>query len=78
MEVMADTRLKQIRQSLNATQEQVLRRTRSVSLSTLKNAESGKRITHGNAQQILEAINSLLVEAGRDPVTMDDLGLTLY
>ena len=78
MKTMADTTLKQLRLSLDATQEQVLRRTRSVSLSTLKNAESGKRVTHGNAQQILEALNSLLRDAGRPEVTMDDLGLTIY
>lgn len=78
MKTMADTTLKQLRASLGVTQEQVLRRTRSVSLSTLKNAESGKRVTHGNAQQILDAINELLRDAGRPPVTLDDLGLTIY
>lgn len=75
---MTDTILKQMRNSLGATQEQVLRRTRTVSLSTLKNAESGKRVTHDNAGQILEAINSIREEKGLAPVALDDLGLTLY
>ena len=75
---MADTTLKQVRLSLGVTQEQVLRRTRSVSLSTLKNAESGKRVTFENAMQILEAINALLADAGRDPLTFEELGLALY
>jgi transcriptional regulator with XRE-family HTH domain len=78
MQVMADAPLKEIRLSLGASQEGVARRTRSVSMGTVRNAESGKRVTYDTATQILEAINSMLEEAGRPKVTLDDLGLTLY
>jgi DNA-binding transcriptional regulator YiaG len=78
MQIMADTALRQIRQSLGVSQETLARRTRSVSLGTVKNAEVGKPIRYGNAQQLLTAINALLQEAGRDPVTLEDLGLTLF
>ena len=73
-----DTPLKEIRLSLGASQEGVARRTRSVSMGTVGNAESGKRVTYDTATQILEAINSMLEEAGRSRVTLDDLGLNLY
>ncbi len=78
MQTMSDTALRQIRESLKATREDVTRRTRTLGLSTIRNAEKGKRITYGSAQEILEAINSLLREHGREPVSLDDLGLTLY
>ena len=78
MQVMADTRLKQIRLELGASQEGVARRTRSVSTGTVKNAENGRRVTFDTATQILEALNGMLEEAGRQKITLDDLGLTLY
>jgi DNA-binding transcriptional regulator YiaG len=78
MIVMAETRLKQIRLGLGASQEGVARRTRSVSTGTVKNAENGRRVTFDTATQILEAINSMLEEAGKSKITLDDLGLTLY
>ncbi len=76
--VMADTPLKRIRLELGVSQEGVARRTRSVSTGTVKNAENGRRVAYSNAIQILEAINGLLVEAGRSPMTLEDLGLNLY
>jgi DNA-binding transcriptional regulator YiaG len=78
MQVMADAPLKEIRLSLNVSQEEVARRTRSVRMGTVRNAESGKRVTYDTAIQILQAINGLLEEKGRAKVTLDDLGLTLY
>lgn len=78
MQVMAETKLKRIRLELGASQEGVARRTRSVSTGTVKNAENGKRVTYETATQILEAINTMLEEARRPQVTLDDLGLTLY
>lgn len=78
MQLMTDTGLRAIRQSLGASQEGVARRTRSVSTGTVKNAESGRRVTYDTATQLLEAINALLAEKGRPPVTLDDLGLSLY
>jgi DNA-binding transcriptional regulator YiaG len=78
MRTMADTSLRQIREGIGATREDIVRRTRTVSLGTVRNAETGRRVTHDTAMQILEAINALRVEAGQPPVVLDDLGLTLY
>jgi hypothetical protein len=72
------TKLRQIRENLGATQEGVTRRTRSLAVRTYVRAEDGERVTYGTAMQILDAINELLAERGRPPVTVDDLGLTLY
>jgi DNA-binding transcriptional regulator YiaG len=78
MKVMTEIALKGIRQGLGVSQEGLARRTRTVSTGTVKNAENGRRVTHDTATQILEAINGLLAESGREPVTLDDLGLILY
>jgi predicted transcriptional regulator len=77
--VLMVTSLKQIRDSLGATQEQIARRTQSVNLRTYVRAEQGKTsVRYDTAQQILTAINGLLADAGRDPVTMEDLGLKIF
>jgi transcriptional regulator with XRE-family HTH domain len=78
MLIMADTALKRIRQQLNVTQENVLRRTKTVSLSTLKNAESGKRVNRANAEQIRDAINSFLREDNQPERTIEELGIVVY
>ncbi len=79
MKVMAaETPLKQLRLDLGVSQEGVARRTRSVSTGTVKNAETGKRVTYDTANQILDAVNVILTEASRPTITLDDLGLTLY
>lgn len=82
MVIMAGTatNLKRIRESLpGVTQEDVARRTRSLNLRTYIRAENGEgRVRYDTAQQILEAINAILREQGRDPVTLDDLGLQLF
>ena len=78
MNMAAITSLRQIRDSLGVTQEAVARRTRAIGLRTYIRAETGNRVTYDTANQILEAINSFLAEAQRSPVTLDDLGLTLY
>ncbi len=72
------TQLRQIRESIGATQEMVARRTRKVGLRTYIRAEQGNRVTYDTATQILEAINSLLTETDKPTVSLDDLGLTLY
>ncbi len=78
MKVMSSTnQLRMIRESLGLSQEGVARRTRGLSSRTIRNAESGQRVTFDTAIQILEAINSALSEAGRQKITLDDLGLTL-
>lgn len=80
MTIMTDieTKLKQIRVRLGVSQEGVARRTKSVSTGTVKNAENGRKVNYGNALQILEAVNAILVEQGEAAVTLEDLGLTLY
>lgn len=70
--------LKKLRQELGVSQEGLARRTKSVSTGTIKRAENGQNVTYGTATQILEAINALRTEAGKSPVTLDDLGLMLY
>lgn len=77
MRTMAATGLKQIRESLGLSQEGLARRTRSISARTIRNAESGQRVTFETARQILEAINAIHAEVGRTIVTIDDLGLNL-
>lgn len=74
---MAATNLKQLRESLGLSQEGLARRTRSISARTIRNAESGQRVTFETARQILEAINSIHSEVGRPTATIDDLGLNL-
>lgn len=80
MSSMADatTKLRQIRESLSATQEQVVRRTRSLSVRTYVRAEDGEAVTNRTAVQILDAVNALLSEAGQPQIQLSDLGLTLY
>ncbi len=75
---MADTALKRIRLELGISQEGLARRTRSVGTGTVKNAERGRRVTYDTATQVLEAVNNLLAESDKPPITLDDLGLNLY
>lgn len=69
--------LRAIRESLNVTQETVARRT-SVTNGTYLKAENGHRVRNDTAMQILVAINSILAEQGKEPVTLEQLGLNLY
>ena len=72
------TKLRLIRESLGVSQEAVARRT-MLGVRTYMRAESGKtRTRYDTAMQILQAINGLLQETGREPVTLDDLGLKLF
>jgi transcriptional regulator with XRE-family HTH domain len=77
MNVMASSQLKEIRESIGLSQEGLARRTRGLSSRTIRNAETGQRVTFDTASQILEALNSALVEVGKPKVTLDDLVLTL-
>jgi len=77
MKVMAETGLKAIRESIGLSQEGVAHRTKGLSSRTVRNAESGQRVTFDTAIQILNAINSALAEAGEPAVTLADLKLTL-
>ena len=78
MAIVMETPLKRIREGLKVSREKLVRRTQTVSLGTVRNAEYGRRVTVASSEEILSAINSLLVEAGQEPVTLKDLGLSLY
>jgi predicted transcriptional regulator len=75
---MADreTPLRKIRQELGVSQETVARRT-SLTTGTYRRAEDGYPLKYSTAQEILQAINSLLKEKGKAEVSLEDLGLTL-
>ncbi len=77
MKAMEAANLREIRESIGLSQEGVARRTRGLSSRTIRNAETGQRVTFDTAIQILEAMNSALSEAGKAPITLDDLALTL-
>lgn len=81
MIAMADappTKLRRLRESLGVSQEVVARRT-TFGLRTYMRAESGKtKVRYDTAVQIRDAINSLLTEKGRDPITLEDLELQLF
>jgi DNA-binding XRE family transcriptional regulator len=71
------TQLRGLRESLGATQEQVVRKT-SITLRTYVRAEDGDPVTNKTARQILDAINEMLQEKGKPSVSMEELGLALY
>jgi predicted transcriptional regulator len=75
---MADTKtpLRKIRDTLGVSQETVARRT-SLTTGTYRRAEDGYPVKYSTAQEILQAINSLLREQGKAEVSLEDLSLTL-
>ena len=75
---MADTEtpLRRIRDGLGVSQETVARRT-SLTTGTYGRAEDGFPVKYSTAQELLQAINSLLREQGKAEVSLEDLGLTL-
>jgi hypothetical protein len=54
----------------------VARRT-SLTTGTYRGAEDSYPVKYSTAQEILQAINSLLREQGEAEVSLEDLGLTL-
>lgn len=73
------TLLKQVRERLHVTQEDVVRRTETLRIRTYIRAESGRRsVTQSTANQILAALNSIAAEKGEPPITIEQLGLTIY
>lgn len=76
MKAMAATGLKAIRESIGLSQEGVAQRSGGLSARTVRNAETGQRVTFDTAIKILNALNSALTEAGKEKVTLDDLKLT--
>jgi len=68
--------LRRIRENIGATQEDVARRT-TLTLGTYRRAERGGAVKYSTAQEILTALNVLLTEHGREPVTLESLELTI-
>jgi hypothetical protein len=71
------TRLREVREELKATREDLIRRTESISMGTIRAAELGKPIRKRNAKELVEGINALLSGKGLPPLSLEDLGLTL-
>ncbi len=72
------TGLERIRKEVlrGLSQENVSKRT-SLTTRTYARAEEGKPVKYSSALEILDAINELLAERSMNPVTLDDLGLTI-
>lgn len=78
MQSMAETKFRVLReQQLRVSREAVARRTRSLSLGTIRNVEAGAAVRRTTAHELLAAVNSLLRDAHLPEVALDDLGLTL-
>jgi len=71
-----ETPLRKIRDKLGVSQKTVARRT-SLTTGTYRRAEDRYPVKYSTAQEILQAINSLLREQGEAEVSLEDLGLTL-
>jgi len=76
MQVMNDSALLRLRERLDITREDVVRRSH-ISVATVRNAEKGAKITRRSALQILHALNSHLRESNQPEVTLDDLEFVL-
>ncbi len=76
MQVMSTSALLRLRERLDITREDIVRRSH-VSLATVRNAEKGAKITRRSALQILHAVNSHLRESDQPEVTLDDLAFVL-
>jgi DNA-binding transcriptional regulator YiaG len=77
MQAVIDSRFRQIRESLFVSREDITRRTKSVSVGTLRNAERGRPVRRTTAHQLLGAINALLREAEKEPLSLEELGLNV-
>jgi len=75
MSVMS-TELQKIREGIGLSLEGLARRS-GISARTVRNAEDGKRISFESSIQILQGLNSALSDAGKQTISLDDLGLTL-
>ena len=76
MQLMNASALLQLRERLDITREDIVRRSH-VSVATVRNAEKGAKITRRSALQILHAVNSHLRDSNQPEVTLDDLGFVL-
>ena len=76
MQVMSASALVRLREQLDITREDIVRRA-DVSVATVRNAEKGSKITRRSALQILRAVNSHLRERNQPEVTLDDLDFVM-
>ena len=76
MQTTSASALLRLREQLDITREDIVRRAR-VSVATVRNAEKGAKITRRSALQILHAVNSHLRESNQPEVTLDDLDFVL-
>jgi DNA-binding transcriptional regulator YiaG len=76
MQVTSASALLRLRERLDITREDIVRRSH-VSVATVRNAEKGAKITRRSALQILYAVNSHLRESNLPEVTLDDLSFVL-
>lgn len=76
MQVMSTSVLVRLREQLDITREDIVRRSH-VSVATVRSAEKGSKITRRSALQILGAVNSHLRERNQPEVALDDLDFVL-
>src|SRR6266496_5104427 len=76
MQVLSNSPLLRLREQLDITREDIVRRS-NVTVGTVRNAEKGLKVTRRSALQILNAVNSYLRDAGQSEVTLDDLSFPL-
>lgn len=76
MQVTVSRVLSQLRENLNITREDIVRRC-GVSASTVRNAERGLLIKRRSALQILHAVNSFLRDKEKQELTLEDLELRI-
>lgn len=76
MQAISTSRLAQLRERLDITREDIVRRS-DVAVGTVRNAERGLKITRRSALQILHAVNTYLRERSQPEVTLDDLDFVL-
>jgi len=76
MSIMADTKLKTLREDLKLTQEQLARKA-NLSATVYRRAEYGQNISYTTARAILAAINIYRRERKLDLFTMDHLELNI-
>ncbi len=68
--------LRKYRLALNASQEDVSRRT-SLSINTYRRAEAGTPVSYTTAQEILSALNQLRREEGQGELRLEQLELNI-
>jgi transcriptional regulator with XRE-family HTH domain len=73
---VATTYVRRIREELGETQEDMARRA-GLRLNTYRNAEGGRNVSYTTATAVLNAVNALLREKGRDSIELEDLGLRI-